>query len=113
MAKYCGQIEICFYTFEGEEEFSLGNFQTMTMPSKDYQLVWIDEYLRHKTGQSPSQDEVLEVFNSVRKFMLCAHLQWSIWSVIQAENSSLDFDFVDYALQRFQQYKRWKNVVGI
>ena len=83
------------------------------LPNEDYQLGWIDEYLRHKTGQSPSEAEVLEVYNSVRKFMLCAHLQWSIWSVIQAENSSLDFDFVDYALQRFQQYKRWKSLVGI
>ena len=83
------------------------------LPSKDYQLDWIAEYLRHKTGQAATRDQLEEVFDSVRKFMLCAHLQWSIWSVIQAENSSLDFDFVDYALQRLNEYKRWKSVVGI
>jgi len=83
------------------------------LPSKEYQLDWIAEYLRHKTGQSVTQDQLEAVHSSVRKFMLCSHLQWSIWSVIQAENSSLDFDFVDYALQRFQEYKRWKSVVGI
>ena len=83
------------------------------LPSKEYQMDWIAEYLRHKTGQVASQDQLEQVFSSVRKFMLCAHLQWSIWSVIQAENSSLDFDFVDYAVQRFQEYKRWKSVVGI
>ena len=61
------------------------------LPNEDYQLDWIEKYLRHKNR----------------------HLQWSICSVIQAENSNLDLDFVDHALQRFQQYKRWKSLVDL
>jgi len=78
------------------------------LPSTEYQRDWIHEYLRCKTGQDPSEDEVETLLTSVSQFMMCAHLQWSIWSVIQAENSTLDFDFVDYALQRCREYKRLK-----
>ena len=77
------------------------------LPTKEYQLDWIREYLG--TGTEP---EVESIYNSVTQFILCAHLQWSIWSVIQAENSTLDFDFVDYAIQRKQEYKRWKKIVN-
>jgi hypothetical protein len=33
-----------------------------------------------------------------------------VWAVIQAD---IDFDFVDYALQRFREYNRWKEVLGM
>ena len=81
------------------------------MPSKEYQLDWISEYLKHTTGRDATTTEVDTWYDLVSKFMLCAHLQWSIWSVIQAENSTLDFDFVDYAIQRINQYKKWKNLI--
>ena len=82
------------------------------MPSKEYQLSWIKEYVAERNGAEASDSEVESIYNSVTQFVLCAHLQWSIWSVIQAENSTLDFDFVDYAIQRKQEYKRWKKIVN-
>ena len=78
------------------------------LPSKDYQMKWIQEYLR-SSGAGDSDAEVESWCRTVEKFMLCAHLQWSVWSVIQAENSSLEFNFVDYAIQRYEEYKRLKN----
>lgn len=89
------------------------------LPSREYQLEWIEEYLTctdqgsgTKTDRgSVSKTDVESMYQAVSKFMLCAHLQWSIWSVIQAENSSLDFDFVDYAIQRYEEYNRWKQIL--
>ena len=59
------------------------------------------------------QKEVEVVYIMVQQFMLCAHLLLAVWAVIQAENSDIDFDFVDYALQRFREYIRWKGVLGM
>jgi len=81
------------------------------LPSKEYQMDWISEYLKHRDGYSGESADTL--FVEVQQFMLCAHLLWSIWAVIQAENSDIDFDFVGYALQRYLEYKRWKMVLGI
>lgn len=81
------------------------------LPSKEYQLDWIQEYLAHR--EDIKEEGMEEVYNQVQQFMLCAHLLWSVWAVIQAENSTIDFDFVDYALQRYKEYKRWKQVLGM
>ena len=69
---------------------------------------WIEEYLAHR--EDIMQEEVEVVYNMVQQFMLCAHLLWAVWAVIQAD---IDFDFVDYALQRFREYNRWKEVLGM
>jgi len=83
------------------------------LPSKEYQMDWIQEYLTHRVTIMPRQEEVEEIYKMVQQFMLCAHLLWSVWAVIQAENSDIEFDFVYYALQRFREYKRWKVVLGM
>jgi len=83
------------------------------LPSKEYQMVWIQEYLTYRDTIVPLQEKVEELYRMVQQFMLCAHLLWSVWAVIQAENSDIEFDFVDYALQRFKEYNRWKLVLGI
>ena len=82
-----------------------------SLPSKEYQLAWIGEYLLHRNNETPAPAEVESLYLTVTRFMLCAHLQWSVWAVIQAENSTLDFDFVDYAIQRHAEYKRWKRIL--
>jgi ethanolamine kinase len=83
------------------------------LPSKEYQMDWIQEYLADRDNSIIRQEVVEVVYNLVQQFMLCAHLLWSVWAVIQAENSDIEFDFVDYALQRFREYQRWKLVLGM
>ena len=55
------------------------------------------------------QDSISELYKEVVKFSLCGHLIWSIWAVIQAVNSQIEFDYMDYARQRVEQYKFVKN----
>jgi len=83
------------------------------LPNKEYQLDWIKEYLNQRSGTATSDSDLELWYVMVSKFMLCAHLQWSIWAVIQAENSTLDFDFADYAIQRIGEYKRWKKLIAV
>merc|ERR1719167_2027259 len=78
------------------------------LPKKDWQLQWLKKYLEVREERDVIQEEVEKLQSNVEHFMLAAHLLWAVWAVIQAENSSIDFDFEDYALQRLQEFKRWK-----
>lgn len=63
-------------------------------PSRDYQLEWIRAYLEEFTGGHVTDDDVELLFKQTNKFALSSHFLWSVWSLIQAEHSTIDFDFV-------------------
>jgi len=80
------------------------------LPTREYQLAWLKRYIQEAGLPAEQLDTIYE---EVQQFMLAAHLLWSVWSVIQAANSSIDFDFVEYALQRLKEYRRWKAKLGV
>ena len=78
-------------------------------PDEAFQKEWLGRYLReYNRGREPSQEEVHKTYVDVNKFSLMANLQWGVWSLVQAKNSSLEFDFLYYAKQRLQEYKKRK-----
>ncbi|XP_074660055.1 ethanolamine kinase 1-like isoform X2 [Tubulanus polymorphus] len=85
------------------------------LPKKDEQLPWLRKYLEYKhdiegRSDAPITEELVEtLYEQVQVFMLMAHLFWGMWAVIQAAHSTLDFDFLDYAVVRFNEYFREKN----
>jgi len=93
------------------------------LPGKSWRLDWVKEYLIERSkngtvnkgdagcGKVVEDDKVHALQARVELFMLPAHLLWAIWAVIQAENSTIDFDFADYAIQRFAEFRRWKSLL--
>lgn len=82
-------------------------------PSEEYQKNWLKIYLKafnDDLGEPISEEDVHATYTLVQKFALCAHLFWGIWALIQADMSKIDFDFLGYALQRFNEYKRKKSI---
>ncbi len=92
-------------------------------PSREFQLKWLKIYLNAfyklvnefyaKEGRLDEQTIVDDVFiekfyEEVNKFTSSSHLLWAIWSLIQAQNSSIDFNFVNYARLRFGEYFKHK-----
>lgn len=92
-------------------------------PSKKFQLNWLRVYLKafyklanefHLKQQGYHQPDnkqtivddvfVEKFYEEVNKFTSASHLLWATWSLIQAQNSTIDFDFVKYAKLRFEQY---------
>lgn len=63
-------------------------------PSRDYQLAWIRVYLEEFKAAAVTDDDVEMIYKHVNKFALSSHFLWSVWSLIQAEHSTIDFDFV-------------------
>lgn len=64
-------------------------------PSKDFQLQWLKVYLQEFRGNSNVTDNDVEVlYKHVNKFALASHFLWTCWALIQAEHSTINFDFV-------------------
>ena len=78
-------------------------------PKEDFQKKWIKVYLQsYYDDENVTDDQIHKMYVLVQKFALCAHLHWGLWALVQAKHSLLDFDFLDYALQRFAFYKKNK-----
>ncbi|VDK54565.1 unnamed protein product [Cylicostephanus goldi] len=45
------------------------------------------------------------MLDRVSLFQASAHLLWSAWALVQAQNSTLDFDYASYATTRYEQYE--------
>lgn len=80
-------------------------------PDEAYQKQWLRIYLgrfkRNKGGSGDveiSESEIELLYQNVQKFTLASHYLWGIWALIQAEHSSIDFDFLNYAFIRISEY---------
>ncbi|KAL1934273.1 hypothetical protein VTP01DRAFT_6455 [Rhizomucor pusillus] len=105
------------YAFRG---FDLGNHYNefasfdcdySKYPDKDFQLQWFDWYLTEYNGVKPSQEELEHLYKEVEGFSLASHFYWGIWALIQAKVSDIDFDYMNYAVLRFDEYERRKSIV--
>ncbi|GAB2299647.1 hypothetical protein Dimus_033707 [Dionaea muscipula] len=56
------------------------------------------------SGDEPSEAEVDILVEEIDKYTLSNHLFWGIWGIISAYVNKIDFDYMEYARQRFQQY---------
>ena len=108
-----------FVEFHGFEEKQL-DFSTKKIkrhldyikwfPGREFQLAWIRTYF-NATKDTFTEADVEALFELVQKFVLCSHLMWGSWSLVQASISKINFDFKDSAKQRLSEYARMKNIV--
>ena len=97
-----------FVEFVGFEQKQLDYIKWF--PSREFQLAWIRTYFDAITDIYTEAD-VEALFELVQKFVLCSHLMWGAWSLVQASVSKIDFEFKDFAQQRLFEYARMKNIV--
>lgn len=82
-------------------------------PSRELQLQWLRAYLEaykeyKSQGKQVSNTEVEVLYVQVNRFALASHFFWGLWALIQAQYSTIDFDFLGYAVLRFNQYFKMK-----
>ena len=72
----------------------------------------LPELLRRK----PKAEDLSRIKDELHKAALAyvpiSHLMWGLWGLIQAKTSNCDYNFVDYASQRLQQYHATKPHMG-
>lgn len=66
-------------------------------PKREFQLEWLRVYLEGYLQRNNIQNEEVDrLFVQVNQFALAAHIFWTVWSLLQAEHSTIDFDYVGY-----------------
>ncbi|KAF8024998.1 hypothetical protein BT93_F1989 [Corymbia citriodora subsp. variegata] len=55
-------------------------------------------------GDQPDDTEINQLVDDVEKYTLPNHLHWALWGIISSYVNDIDFDYKEYARQRFQQY---------
>ena len=79
-------------------------------PTVDQQHRFIRAYLSESDPNLfLESDEIIQsvihnVQREVQHFELCSHLLWGCWGIIQASQSTIDFDYIGYSLQRFSRF---------
>ncbi|XP_022198571.1 ethanolamine kinase 1 [Nilaparvata lugens] len=94
-------------------------------PERSFQLSWLRVYLEEykrierrggvvKKGEEVeekdkeevvvTEEEVERLYVQVNKFALAAHFMWGVWAFVQAQHSTIDFNFLEYGIVRLKEY---------
>ncbi|KAK4301440.1 hypothetical protein Pmani_026399 [Petrolisthes manimaculis] len=91
-----------FNEFAGVDEVDYNRY-----PNKAFQYKWLRTYLAgytNKTQEDVLEEEVEKWYVWVNKFALSSHLFWGSWALVQAEFSTIDFDFLGYGIIRLNEH---------
>ncbi|ONK59377.1 uncharacterized protein A4U43_C08F5810 [Asparagus officinalis] len=72
-------------------------------PDLDERRRFVEIYLC-SSGEKPKDTEVKILLQNIEKYVLATHLCWGLWGIISDHVNDIDFDYMGYARQRFQQY---------
>lgn len=73
-------------------------------PSLKFRRYFCVLYLTQLHGEAPTPEAVDELVDDAERFGLVSHLYWGFWALVQSSKSAIDFPYVDYARQRFEQF---------
>ncbi|EAA06461.5 AGAP000010-PA [Anopheles gambiae str. PEST] len=94
-----------FTEFAGIDEIDYGRY-----PTPEFQRRWLRVYLQEYGKGTPVTDVAVQrLYVQVNQYALASHFLWSIWALIQAEHSTIDFDFVQFGATRFLEYRQRKD----
>ncbi|KAJ1074687.1 hypothetical protein K5549_014959 [Capra hircus] len=96
-----------FNEFAGVNEVDYSRY-----PARETQLQWLRYYLQAQKGAAVAPREVERLYVQVNKFALASHFLWALWALIQSQFSTIDFDFLRYAVIRLNQYFKVKPQVS-
>ncbi|KAL3845873.1 hypothetical protein ACJIZ3_003276 [Penstemon smallii] len=72
-------------------------------PGLDERKAFIRQYLI-SAGRQPNDTDVEQFADDVEKYTLANHIFWGLWGLISAYVNNIEFDYMEYARQRFAQY---------
>lgn len=56
------------------------------------------------SGDQPSDLDIQQLGQDVENYTVANHLFWALWGIISAHVNEIDFDYMEYARQRIEQY---------
>ncbi|KAK9497649.1 hypothetical protein O3M35_004337 [Rhynocoris fuscipes] len=84
-------------------------------PDRDLQYNWLRIYLEEYNRQNDkaadiSDSDIDRLYSQVNKFALVSHLFWASWALVQAQHSTINFNYMEYAVLRMHEYNNKKNI---
>lgn len=95
----------------------IDSFDSSLYPSKEFQIKWLRNYLQKlyilndDDNITNLEQNVENLYETVNKFSLAAHFYWGLWALVQLNNSSIDFDYAEFAMKRLDAYFLCKNII--
>lgn len=109
--EYCGWNYRCFELGNMFCEYCGADHMDFSLyPSKAEQLNFLAEYSEKVSslGGRDSAADVDQLYREACLGALASNLQWGLWSLVQAEHSAIDFDYIVYANTRLTEYFKRK-----
>ncbi|KAJ1911965.1 hypothetical protein IWQ60_009887 [Tieghemiomyces parasiticus] len=85
-------------------------------PSRDEQVDFLNAYIDEQVHLNPTgcppefahdrPRALAQLLSEVACFRIASHLVWGLWGLMQASASSIDFDYLEYAQQRLEAFRR-------
>ncbi|KAI6241691.1 Choline/ethanolamine kinase [Aphelenchoides fujianensis] len=75
-------------------------------PDDEEKARFLSIYLTHYFERPPTDDELRTALKEIPRFEAASHLFWTLWALVQANSSEIDFDYVAYAGKRLDQFNR-------
>ncbi|KAL0440365.1 UNVERIFIED_CONTAM: putative choline kinase [Sesamum latifolium] len=72
-------------------------------PGLEERRRFVQQYLR-SAGDEPSDAAIEQLVDDIEKYTLANHIFWGLWGLISAYVNHIEFDYKEYARQRFEQY---------
>ncbi|XP_047338099.1 probable choline kinase 2 [Impatiens glandulifera] len=79
-------------------------------PNVDERQRFLRAYLNSADNQTKNL-ELDDLIRDVEMYTLASHLLWGLWGIISEHVNDIDFDYIEYARQRFREYWRRKVIL--
>ncbi|CAL1543165.1 unnamed protein product [Lymnaea stagnalis] len=93
------------YSMAGQPGFE---WVAANYPSKEMQYQFFRSYLRASGKEEITKADLTSIYKETNTLALHSHFTWGVWAMVQAQTSSIDFDYSAYALTRFESYFKLK-----
>ncbi|CAN6341270.1 unnamed protein product [Urochloa humidicola] len=75
-----------------------------TNKRKQFAQTYLRSSVKSLICEESEAEEVENLIKSIEKYTLASHLVWGLWGIISDHVNDIDFDYKEYARQRFEQY---------
>uniref|UniRef100_A0A0N5B0M2 ethanolamine kinase n=1 Tax=Syphacia muris TaxID=451379 RepID=A0A0N5B0M2_9BILA len=87
----------CFDIANHFNEYAgIDNVDYSLCPDVEEKRQWIKIYLRFYLSREPFDFEIEQTLRQIPIFEAASHFLWSVWALVQSQNSTIDFDYLGY-----------------
>ena len=82
-------------------------------PTKEYRMRFVKEYMKEMGDETKDVDDTVieERVMAIEYGCLLSHFWWAMWGIVESAEQHLEWDYMEYARQRLQNYFLKKKLI--